>query len=332
MTRLVAFLALLLMVLLWIGKCLSSQVREQDLSFIVNLEKDQFLPMEPIIATCSLDNRSSQVVGIPRPFGTNLRFEITLPNGSKWVGGYGPSGDETPNHPLRIWLESLRVFRQQLNLLDAVGFEQAGRYTVSISLDTTSYKQREPTDFFVGKVTAAPMPFQIVSPIGVDIEALRVIKNYVESRHISTLYLWGGNHLNLYQRLIDDFPNSTYTKYARFYLAEHYRTWYGERLGRQDYIEKAMEHYRKVLTDYPKFVLSGQAQGGIARCYFLRKDYAAAQREAEKVIKDYPDSFAAQEAKKLKDDIGKKQGRIEEANTSPGKYTANGHKVSFSTT
>lgn len=74
-------------------------------------------------------------------------------------------------------------------------------------------------------------------------------------------------------------------------------------LAGYDYLIKAIELYQKVLTEHPKFALSGQAQFGPVRCYFLKGDIEAARREAEKTIQQYPGSFAAQGAQKLLGEI-----------------------------
>ncbi len=307
--------------------------QQEGLTLVISIQQSRHLLVEPLIVAVSLENRSTQKRFIPAGIDEyNLSFSITLPNGeqARYIGERINLGFPIIMAPL----EPGAALRTEVNLLDRYSkLDQPGRYTVTATLSTRWYQVKSPPEIFSGKLQSNPVIFEIVEPSGVDLEAFHLIqalkaKKYEQAKQASPadreslrrsfrfLFVL---HPDLCQRIIEDFPTSVYAKYAYFYLAERDRTLYIEMQRGDDLVDKTIEYYRKAMSDAPQFVLSGRAHWGIARCYFLKKDYSAAKRGAEKVIKDYPDSFAAQEAKKLEDEIGKKQGQIEEANTSPGK-------------
>ncbi len=294
----------------------TTSTQNEGLSLNIKIKETHYLPGEPIIVTVTLRNGTKQRQFIPDGFSHNLFFDITLPNGEKSdCNGWTVCG----RRPVMVTLEPGDVLQTEVNLLvNHNRLDRLGEYTVTARLKTTWYKLTTPRGVFSGEIQSNSVSFWIIQPKSIDLEVFKLIRAKAEEwvrpnlfgiereAMASFFYYTAFGDPTFCERILQDFPTSTYAKYAAFYLAEYYRTWYGERLKRQDYIDKAMELYRKVLVDYPKFAFSGRAQWGIARCYFLKGDLKAARQEAEKTLQQYPDSFAAQEARKLLQEIEKR--------------------------
>lgn len=68
-----------------------------------------------------------------------------------------------------------------------------------------------------------------------------------------------------------------------------------EALARKKY-DRAIEGFRKTLFDHAGSDLSDDAQYGLARSYFLSRDYVSAATEYTILVRDYPDSPHSEEA------------------------------------
>lgn len=92
-----------------------------------------------------------------------------------------------------------------------------------------------------------------------------------------------------FNQFIKDYPNSTYTDNAYFWLGQAYY------LSRDN--KKALTAFQKIVTDFPDGNKVKDAKLKIGYTYFAMKDWASAKIALEEVIKTYPDDKVAVNAK-----------------------------------
>lgn len=257
---------------------------------------------EPIILSVSL--RSSESLAIPLGLRDNLRFVVTLPKGQQIDGGSVPpfDGIVNANMPFEM-IDKQSLLFTEVNLpSEVLQISEVGTYKVRAVLDTSWYHLKLPANVFSSIVTSNEISFEVIRPQDVDAKALELIQKLADEKYFSVA-LDDLSKQKLREQIIEDYPNSTYAKYARFYSGEYFRTFLSEQLRGSktytEYLNRAIENYQRALTDHPPFALSGQAQLGIARSYVLLNNYEVAKREAHKAVQNYPRSFAAQEANKI---------------------------------
>lgn len=322
------FLISVLLSIYFILIIFGSSHQSERLELIISITKKDFILGEPIILTISL--HSVKRGFIPLLLNRNLIYEVILPNGQQIRGGGGgETGYCGPIHP-KIpfeFIDAGSTLVTETNLLDEVYHmsigKEVGRYEVTVILDTRWYTLKEPKGVFSGRISSNTLNFEIIKPTGIDAQVFELIKQKANKPSGSLAFVFAVNP-DLCEHVLRDFPTSTYAKYACFYLAKYYhhsieQTWHHlqydrERMNRlmkpglatYDYLIKAIELYQKVLNEYPKFALSGQAQFGLAHCYFLKGELEVARKEANRTLQQYPNSFASQEARKLLQEIEKK--------------------------
>ena len=100
------------------------------------------------------------------------------------------------------------------------------------------------------------------------------------------IYYNSGNYetaILTFQQLLDDFPDSSYTDDAQYYIAYINE----KKLG---YYSKALLEYYELLINYPDSIWADDAQLGMGNCYYSSGEYNNAIVEYQKVIDEYPDS------------------------------------------
>ena len=91
-----------------------------------------------------------------------------------------------------------------------------------------------------------------------------------------------------FEKLLNDFPNSTYADDAQYYLALSYKHLY--------YYNSAILEFENFLSVYTYSAFADDAQFNMGECYYALGNYSQAQIEYQKVIDDYPSSDLADDS------------------------------------
>jgi len=91
------------------------------------------------------------------------------------------------------------------------------------------------------------------------------------------------NAITTFQQLINDFPDSSYTDDAQYYIGYINE----KKLG---YYIQALLEYQELINNYPDSSYTDDAQLGIGNCYYVTYDYSHAIEAYQKLIDDYPES------------------------------------------
>ena len=130
-----------------------------------------------------------------------------------------------------------------------------------------------------------------------------------------------------YERLINEYPVSPYAAEARFKIGECYYRDARDIHHDQDETHRAIREFERFIEDYPQSDLARQAEAKIGelRNQLARKDvmiahnyvtwkyYLAAQLYAEGVLKEYPKTEAALEARFVLAQVKLKIGKRDDA-------------------
>lgn len=130
-----------------------------------------------------------------------------------------------------------------------------------------------------------------------------------------------------YERLLNEYPVSPYAAEARFQIGECYYQDARDIHHDQDETHKAIREFARFIEDYPQSDLVSQAENRInalrnqlarkdimiAYDYILWKYYSSAKLYAEGILKEYPDTEAALEARFIIAQVNFKTGALDEA-------------------
>ena len=130
-----------------------------------------------------------------------------------------------------------------------------------------------------------------------------------------------------YERLLNEYPVSPYAAEARFQIGECYYQDARDIHHDQDETHKAIREFARFIEDYPQSDLVSQAEKKIrslrnqlarkevmiAYDYILWKYYSSAKVYAEGVLKEYPDTEAALEARFVIAQVNFKTGALDDA-------------------
>ena len=130
-----------------------------------------------------------------------------------------------------------------------------------------------------------------------------------------------------YERLINEYPVSPYAAEARFQIGECYFQDARDIHHDQDETHKAIREFERFIEDYPQSDFASQATEKIrvlrnqlalkdvmiAYNYITWKYYTAAKVYAEGVLKEYPDTEAALEARYVLAQVKLKTGKRDDA-------------------
>lgn len=99
---------------------------------------------------------------------------------------------------------------------------------------------------------------------------------------------------------LEKYPNGRYSHLAMY--------WRGEANFMQQKYKLAIADYQNLINNHPESYKKPEAMLKIGYCYNELKDIAAAGKQLEQLVKEFPDSSEASQARKLLDEI-KKQGK-----------------------
>ena len=130
-----------------------------------------------------------------------------------------------------------------------------------------------------------------------------------------------------YERLLNEYPVSPYAAEARFQIGECYYQDARDIHHDQDETHKAIREFARFIEDYPQSDLVSQAEERIkalrnqlaqkdvmiAYDYILWKYYTSAKVYAEGVLKEYPGTESALEARFIIAQVNLKTGALDEA-------------------
>ena len=130
-----------------------------------------------------------------------------------------------------------------------------------------------------------------------------------------------------YERLLNEYPVSPYAAEARFQIGECYYQDARNIHHDQDETHRAIREFARFIEDYPQSDLVSQAEGKIKKLrnqlalkevmiaydYILWKYYTSAKLYAEGVLKEYPDTEAALEARFVIARVNFKTGALDDA-------------------
>lgn len=130
-----------------------------------------------------------------------------------------------------------------------------------------------------------------------------------------------------YERLLNEYPVSPYAAEARFQIGECYYQDARDIHHDQDETHKAIREFARFIEDYPQSDLVSQAEERIkalrnqlarkevmiAYDYILWKYYTSAKLYAEGILKEYPDTESALEARFIIAQVNLKTGALDEA-------------------
>ena len=130
-----------------------------------------------------------------------------------------------------------------------------------------------------------------------------------------------------YERLLNEYPVSPYAAEARFQIGECYYQDARDIHHDQDETHKAIREFARFIEDYPQSDFVSQAEERInalrnqlarkevmiAYDYILWKYYTSAKLYAKGVLKEYPDTEAALEARFIIAQVNLKTGALDEA-------------------
>ena len=130
-----------------------------------------------------------------------------------------------------------------------------------------------------------------------------------------------------YERLLNEYPVSPYAAEARFQIGECYYQDARDIHHDQDETHKAIREFARFIEDYPQSDLVSQAENRInalrnqlarkevmiAYDYILWKYYSSAKVYAEGVLKEYPDTESALDARFIIAQVNFKTGALDEA-------------------
>lgn len=91
-----------------------------------------------------------------------------------------------------------------------------------------------------------------------------------------------------FEKVLNDYSDSTYADDAQYYLALSYKHLY--------YYNSAILEFENFLSVYTYSAFADDAQFNIGDCYYIMGNYEQAQIEYQKVIDDYPNSDLADNA------------------------------------
>lgn len=130
-----------------------------------------------------------------------------------------------------------------------------------------------------------------------------------------------------YERLLNEYPVSPYAAEARFQIGECYYQDARDIHHDQDETHKAIREFARFIEDYPQSDFAFRAEEKIkalrnqlarkdvmiAYDYILWKYYTSAKLYAEGVVKEYPDTESALEARFIIAQVNLKTGALDEA-------------------
>lgn len=294
--RLLGFALLTAVLVLGPMGCLHRQHRpvlrqDEGMELHISLPQSQFILGEPFVVTASLVNVCSTSLHVkdsrwPLIYG-HLTFQFTYPDGEKiryvsCVDGMsvvspGDTGSVlTPGDSLYIRVAPL-IGGARIEGKEGPDRFKEGRRNGYMCPEPGAYKIKGLYTFYGGSavlwnghIESNVLTMTIDAPQGKDVEALSAWEEGWDQ--------FGLREPEGLKRTFEQYPRSTYAKYAR------YRYWY---YGGGDY-RRAIEELSQLLEGEPDFPCREEIQFWIARCYAKSGEREKANDIIRAVRKKYP--------------------------------------------
>lgn len=278
-------------------QCARAPARGDDqppLDISLAFDQNTYLVEEPVAATVTLMNVTTRPV--------HLCPELDLSTGFLGIEYLTPSGASVRYKP-KVTADLLfrdkdpgRVlppgdsFSQRLNLTRTMDqgnavvctLQDAGAYTFRASYEFKLSPERLP-DLQMPRVVSKPVALRVIAPEGKDAQAHQLlIRTKIRS-------VWGlsRDQQSAYEAILAQYPDSTYAKYALWYLAQCHRV-QCELHGEKALGEKVVLEYQKILVTYPDFPFKDSVYLGIGTFYLNQRRYEEARQAFQRLMELIP--------------------------------------------
>lgn len=283
----------------------------------VKASRTRFTLGEPACVRVTVRATGKEPLMIPANLREFWGFQVTAPSGQVFYGRAGPvvcygfepeaSGEDAPaNAGIKV-LQPGESVVYDTNLLDEVPelFASGGIHEVVLKVESVFIGPSKS----VQVLASTPIRIRIVAPVGVDAAAYREMLAWEggDARRTGGLLT---EYRDLTPTLVEQYPGSVYTPYARFALGNEWLRIAQSvrpepepgklRDSTAKHLRLSKSHYEQVLARHPDFPFRARLRLKLARVLYLLSDTSGAIRQLETLLgKDAPESETAQEAQKL---------------------------------
>ncbi len=221
--------------------------------------KPSYMVFEPVFIDISVKNEEGELLKVTPDLvleAGNVSMFIAE-SGGKFVQ-YSPGIDLEPDRAPVVLKPSKSITARQLVLFNAAtkafAFPAAGKYRVRAILH--GYGLRPDAESNVLEV-------RVNAPVGREAEAMKLFAD----REVAKLVMSLNDDdaaASVLERLMEKYPDTTFGRYAQFYLARRHSR---EFLTRKPNYERAAELYRGLVEREPSFPLAAEAYFGLGQAY-----------------------------------------------------------------
>lgn len=199
-----------------------------SLAFEAKLNKNTYLPYEPIVAKFKLSNKTARELAIPPPeILLHTQLLITDPSGrERRVTSLSLSSGGGPNMPgAPLTIGPFQVFEAETILpLGPVIFEKPGNYSLRFSLNG---------------LEANAVKISVIEPAGINKDAFEFLKRHGRDPHFGTVFS-DRKGTDVLEKFVREYSNSVYGEYAVSALGRYY-LYNGQP-------EKAKKEFEKIIS------------------------------------------------------------------------------------
>lgn len=285
------------------------------LNLTLSLAKQQYLQGEPVFMKLTLRNQSRKQQTLP-PTGieNSLLIAIRAADGKSYnstsivpTESDPGSSSDSDQYNIKLKPDADLLFQDDLLRYAPEMTTSTGQIRVTVTVDTTRYHDEpKPWKLFVGTIVSNTVTFNVVKPMGVEAE----VSGLIASEYYSKSDRKGERPFPWLRRFVSDnyrratavrdrYPDSLYSAYLTYYLGDLFKS--------VSFRKKSIEEFSALIPNDRKTGLLPLASLGVAYGHFSLEDYAAARSAAQLVQRQFPRTFAAQEAAKLLVDIDTKR-------------------------
>lgn len=236
-------------------------------------DKNDYLIGEPIMVDIVLRNRGLWRIRVPQLEMGNevVKFTIRDPN-NEVLSFTGWTHEVLPT----VVLPARKSHAKSFNVADYHNVATPGTYSIQAVYESDGSgwpDTEEIRSCWQGVLESDTITVRVTAPVGVDAEALGLLRSGRSSRGREQLQYLCSRDLRTAQEMVTRYPSSAYAKYGQYYIARHMGgDFFASRRGwtKQDvdrYISevktgdplKAVGAFKKVVDNYAKFSLTDEA-------------------------------------------------------------------------